>query len=167
MNTIFYGINTDDYPVSFERVRYLVPLTEEEALSVKSYEDFENFRHRFLDLSIIPPLPAHVLARLLIQGGREKALGDLLMAHKGAFVDIGEGKHVAYVGPVGDAHLRAFARDYEDEVEYGVEIVESPGERYGIVLYAATTQNLQAAKVKALSKAFAFHHALTGEEVKP
>ncbi|WP_135256381.1 hypothetical protein [Thermus caldilimi] len=99
------------------------------------------------------PLPSQAYARLLLIAQRETVVGDLLRQAPGQFVDLGEDRKVAYIGPLGDGHLRAYTQAFDEGVEWGVEVVDAPGEVYGLVLLHGTRIHPQEAEAEAIKRA--------------
>ena len=83
-----------------------------------------------------------------------------LLDQPGAFVELEEGHHIAYLGRWGDAHLRAYVLTECEPYECGVEIAEDPGELAGIPLVARRVESLEAGQAWALERAWRLAKAL-------
>ncbi|MCX7851069.1 hypothetical protein [Thermus sp.] len=104
-----------------------------------------------MDLGNPPPLPEGHYIRLLQTALREKELGDRLLKAPGSFVE-DEGWRVALLGQAGEGYLRAWVWEEEGEVQWGVEVADSPGERAGITLVEGRAATLEEAKALALKR---------------
>lgn len=121
---VLYGIHEDGE--DWNPLTHLALLTLEET---KDVEDITDFFHRF----------GHrlVVAEEVLLGREwvERSLGDILVRHAGTFVPaLPYHRYMAYLGPAGEGHIRAYVDEGKEGTCFAVEVAKSPGALVGVPL---------------------------------